>query len=318
MQPYTHITLEEREKLYLMMREGKRIREIARLLGRSASSVSRELRRNSGNETEEYTPLMASVLYIERRRKCRKKRRCDDETLRAYIQEKLNAFWSPEMICEKWKQAHANEKLSHSTVYRAIKSGAIPECSEQKHLLRRGRRKYNHGSLSQPIKAEHNIRERPEEATGRLREGDWEVDTIRGSRENKGNLLIAVDRKSRYVRLSLLPRRTATATAAAVCATLEGLPVHSITMDNGGEFANYKDIERKLNVTVYFADPHAPWQRGSVENINGLLRFFFPHGMDLRLVTQELLSRVENLLNARPRKCLGWLAPAELFSFCCT
>jgi len=118
--------------------------------------------------------------------------------------------------------------------------------------------------------------------------------------------------------MALLPIRTAPETKEAVCKALSGLPVHSLTLDNGTEFAEFKGIEKALNTVVYFADPHSPWQRGSNENTNGLLRFFFPKGSDFRQITQERLHEVADLLNNKPRKCLGWLSPADFFAKCCT
>ena len=130
----------------------------------------------------------------------------------------------------------------------------------------------------------------------------------------KGYLVTQVDRKSRILRAGLLAERDAVRTKEVICNILRGMPVKSISLDNGSEFADFKSLEQELGAPVYFAEPHKPWQRGTNENTNGLLRFFFPKGCDFRAVTQAELDAVVDLINNRPRKCLGWQTPVEVFS----
>jgi Transposase and inactivated derivatives, IS30 family len=156
------------------------------------------------------------------------------------------------------------------------------------------------------------IRNRPDAVNRRDRIGDWEGDTIYGA-IGKGYLVTCVDRKSRYFAAALLSKRSEQQMREALKEALRGLPVYTLSLDNGSEFAEYKEIEKDLGATVYFADPHSPWQRGSNENINGLVRFFFPKGADFKAVAQEELYRVIELINERPRKCLGWLSPKDVF-----
>ena len=210
---------------------------------------------------------------------------------------------------------HPEAKLSHSTIYSALKSKRISGCSERTHLLRRGRIKFH--NRMRPFYPDHTIHEWPESIKNRERIGDWEGDTIRGG-VGKGYIVTCVDRKSRYLAMALLPIRTAPETREAVCKALSGHPVHSLTLDNGTEFTDFRGMEKMLDAVVYFADPHSPWQRGSNENMNGLLRFFFPKGSDFRQITQERLNEVAALINNRPRKCLGWLSPADFLAKCCT
>ena len=134
----------------------------------------------------------------------------------------------------------------------------------------------------------------------------------------RGALVSAVDRKSRYLALKAIEKKTAAETEKAVCQILGSMTVNSLTMDNGSEFANFKSIEKKLGITVFFADPHSPWQRGSIENINGLIRWFFPKGYDFRQVSQQEVKWVEDIINNRPRKCLNWLTPLQVLHSCCT
>lgn len=129
----------------------------------------------------------------------------------------------------------------------------------------------------------------------------------------KGLLVTQVDRKSRFLRAALLERREAALTKTVICRMLKGFPVHSISLDNGSEFSQFRELEKELHTVVYFAEPHKPWQCGTNENTNGILRFFFPKGCDLRSVSQEHVDSIVALINARPGKCLGWRSPVEVF-----
>lgn len=162
------------------------------------------------------------------------------------------------------------------------------------------------------IQPDRIIPDWPEAIRLRLRIGDWEGDTIYGG-VGKGLLVSLVDRKSRFVRIGLLKSRNAELTGEVVERLLHGLPVESISFDNGSEFSQFHKIEKALNTLVYFAEPHKPWQRGTNENTNDMIRFFFPKGFDFRTVTDEDVQAVEDLLNDRPRMCLGWKSPREVF-----
>ena len=129
----------------------------------------------------------------------------------------------------------------------------------------------------------------------------------------RGFLVTQADRKSRYLRAGLLEKRNAVLTKNVICQLLNGLPVNSISLDNGSEFAEFRALEEELNAPVYFAEPHKPWQRGTNENTNGLLRFFFPKGFDFLSISQDVVDEVVKLINNRPRKCLGWRTPSEVF-----
>lgn len=315
MRSYTHFTLLERETLQELYKEGKSIRYIARILDRSPSSVSRELLRNK-NKNGSYHPWRATILYILRRRTCvRPCRLVSDKPLFEWVCEGFENYWSPEIIAERWKLLNKDNKLSHSTIYRALRNKLLPRYTPKTHLRRHGRYKNIHNSKT--IQPEHLIREWPIEIVNRERLGDWEGDTVYGG-IGKGLLFTCVDRKSRYFAASLIHSRTVENTNAAILRAMSGQIVNSLSLDNGSEFAGFKSLEKYLNTTVYFADPHSPWQRGSNENINNLVRFFFPKGVNFHAVTQEALDKVISLINNRPRKCLGWLSPIEFLSRCCT
>ena len=162
------------------------------------------------------------------------------------------------------------------------------------------------------IQPDRIIPQWPEEICRRTRIGDWEGDTVYGG-IGKGLLVTQVDRKSRFLRAGLLAKRDALLTKEVICQLLKGLPVKSISLDNGSEFAEFRALEKELCIVIYFAEPHKPWQRGTNENTNDLLRFFFPKGFDFRTITQETVDYIVNLINNRPRKCLGWKSPAEVF-----
>jgi IS30 family transposase len=317
MQPYHHFTLIERESLRNYLNEGKSKREIARLLGKSPSTISRELARNQNNNGS-YNAWSATVRYIVRRKKSvRPLRLSVDKELMSWVRKCLDSYWSPEIIVGRWKKNHPRAKLSHSTIYRAIKRKLITGYTVQTHLRRRGKRKVNRSINTNSIQPEHLIRDWDEKIKSRAELGHWEGDTIYGAK-GKGFLVTCVDRKSRYLAAALLQNKERNLTRAAVVKALQGKKVGSLSLDNGSEFADFKQIEQELHTIVYFADPHSPWQRGSNENINGLIRFFFPKGSNFNQLSQDDLDNVLALINNRPRKCLDWLSPIEFLCKCCT
>lgn len=318
MRSYKHFTITERESLYQKRKAGKSMRTIAKELGRSPSSISREMGRNVDRDGR-YNAWNATIAYLHRRKACiRKHRFAEDSALKQWTVEKLGMYWPPQTIVELWKAAHPGAKLSHSSIYRAVRWGDLPGITEQAHLRRRGKLKYKAHSDCASVKADRRIREWAAEVVERARTGDWEGDTLRGA-NGKGLLVTLVDRRSRFLLAGLCLDRRAETVNDRVISLMKKKPVHTISFDNGSEFAKYHKMEQKLKTTVYFADPHSPWQRGSNEYTNGLLRFFFPKGCDFRHVTQKQLNAVVNLLNDRPRKCLGWLSPSEVFfAECCT
>ena len=315
MKSYHHFTLVERESLSQMLREGISQRKIAAALGRNVSSVNREIKRNQ-NKDKSYNAWRATVCYIVRRKRCVRKYRLADETISAFVKRGLDQYWSPEIIRERWVMEHPGNPIGHTTIYRALKNKRIDGYSPKIHLRRRGKRKSK--GNSQTIHPTHTIHDRPEIAALRDRMGDMEGDTVYGA-IGKGCLLTAVDRQSRMLYAALCASRDSSLIAKAFNKAFDGVKVESLTLDNGSEFARFTEIEKSLSTTVYFADPHSPWQRGSNENINGLIRFFYPKGSDFFVAQEEELQRVLALINNRPRKCLGWLSPIEFISAsCCT
>lgn len=310
MKSYTHFTLEERESLYLLLMLGKKVSEIARELGRNRSTISREIRRNQ-NYRQKYTVGGAEYKYFMRRKKSRRKYRLTAETdLYNFVFERLNKLWSPEQISLKWNEKNPTRKISHCTIYSGIKKGLFAEITRKTHLRRRGKRKSkrtNHAT----IKPVHTIHERPKEANLRLRFGDWEGDLICGGK-GKGCVITMTDRKTRFLLTRRIRERSAKTVTAAIISMMQGVCVHSITLDNGPEFAGFLEFEKALNTTVYFADPHSPWQRGTNENINDCLRFFFPKGCDFHKISDDDVKFATAIINNRPRKVLNLSSPMEL------
>lgn len=322
---YTHFTLEERKYLQQLLSEGLSMRKIAAILERSPSTVSREIRRNraawkphrKSDNRYWYNHWRAQTLYVQRRRsQVRMALRPGSEEW-DYVVSGLEKYWSPEAISGRWHKDFPEKKpLSVSTIYRYVHLKRFPNITRKTHLRRRGKRILPRTSNYNSIQPDRIIPEWPEEIRGRTRIGDWEGDTIYGA-VGKGLLVTAVDRKSRFLRAGLLERRDAFLTKTVICKLLRGLPVKSISLDNGSEFAAFHALEDELHTLVYFAQPHKPWQRGSNENTNGLLRFFFPKGCDFHSITQDVVDAVVDLINHRPRKCLGWCSPAEVFFLHC-
>lgn len=318
---YTHFTLKERKYLQQLLSEGKSFREIARILERSPSTISREVKRNKAKWKPKHKPdnpfwynhWRAQNLYIRRRREQVRLALTPDSEEWSYIVSNLEKYWSPETISERWHKDYPEKKtLCASTIYRYVYQGRLPKISAKEHLRRRGKLFRPRNSNYNSIQPDRIIPEWPEEILLRLRIGDWEGDTVYGG-VGQGYLVSQVDRKSRFLRAGLLEKRDALLTNHVICQILKDLPVKSISLDNGSEFAEFRALEKALGAPVYFAEPHKPWQRGTNENTNGLLRFFFPKGFDFRTITQSDVDQVVDLINNRPRKCLNWRTPAEVF-----
>lgn len=318
---YTHFTLDERKYLQKLLSEGLSFRKIASILERSPSTISREVRRNRAKYKPKrkpdnpywYNHWRAQTLYILRRRQQHRRAFQPESREWNYIVNGLKNFWSPELICARWHLMYPDTKpLHYSTIYRYVYRNEFPNVQAKTNLRRRGKRMQTRNANYNTIQPDRIIPEWPPEIRLRLRIGDWEGDTVYGS-PGKGLLVTLVDRKSRFVRIGLLKCRNAEETRSVIERLLQDLPVESISLDNGSEFAQFHEMEENLNTLVYFAEPHKPWQRGTNENTNDMIRFFFPKGFNFTTVTDEDVQAVEDLLNNRPRKCLGGRTPAEVF-----
>jgi IS30 family transposase len=317
-----YLAQQEREMIADMLRAGKSIRTIGRQLGRSASSISREIQRNSHPRLG-YQPHGAQRAATKARARPKPSKLAADGELRDYVEDKLRIRWSPEQISNaqiKEFPDDPNMRVSHETIYQALylqARGGLKR--EVQHALRTGRtRRKKHQNPEERTSRFRdpmiNISERPAEVEDRAVPGHWEGDLITGA-HNQSAIATLVERTTRYVMLVHLPgNHTAETVRDGLIETMGSLPAHlrgSLTWDQGVEMAKHKAFSIATDMDVYFCDPHSPWQRGSNENTNGLLRQYFPKGTDLNAYGPEDLEHVAQELNARPRKTLGWKTPAE-------
>ncbi len=262
----------------------------------------------------------ATALYLYRRKKCVRKAAIQKDTvLYQLIKECLKKFWSPELAAHYCTQQ--GYPIAFSTIYKAVKAGVFSDIKPKTHFRRKGKKKHAKYGNHATIHPEHTIHDRPKVVNERLRLGDFEGDTVCGAK-NKSCLVTLVDRQSRFLVAAISPDHTKVNVRAAIKRAFDlleiSMPIHTITLDNGSEFADFKGIEKDLDTTIYFADPHCPWQRGLNENTNDILRFFFPKGTDFTLISEEELLEVVHLINTRPRKCLGYLSPIDfILKKCC-
>ncbi len=310
---YTHFTTEERELSRVWKAQGLIIRAIARMIKRSPSSVSREFARNS-REDGTYSANYADKQYAERRKNCGRKPILENEQIKNYVVEKLEQRWTPEQIAGRAKLDKEPFSISFPTIYRAIDSGILPPRLKKIMRFKWKHKKCKTDDKRGKIPNTTSIHGRPAGAENRSRFGHWESDTVLGKR-GTGCIATHVERKSGYLIAVKIPDRQdkafTVATIAAFAKISEKLK-KSFTVDNGKEFAAHKELAAGTGMKVFFCDPYSPWQRGTNENTNGLLRQFFPKGSSFADITDEKLQAVVDLINNRPRKRLGFRSPTEL------
>ena len=303
---YTHLTIEERICLREYYKKGYSYRKIAELLGRNVSTISRELRRNCTHmyDIPTYYPHTAQKKCNLRRSYCHRGMFWDKEVLE-YIDEKLQQTWSPEQIA---KTPCEMKMPSFNTIYRWIDERYLR--STLKNLRRKGktRKRFTAGK---------SIRKRDKSVYKRNEFGHWEADTVvSGQGKSKACFATLAERTTRYYIVVKMPDRTGKTMADAMIKALSELPkgaVKTITCDRGSEFSEWRRIEKELDCNMYFTDPYCAWQKGTNENLNGLLREFYPKGRNLSRVSPQTLKKNLALINARPKKVLGFQNPVDLF-----
>jgi IS30 family transposase len=318
---YTQLTEKER---YVIshLRSSFSIREIARRLKRHHTTIIRELKRNGPKyDCTVYWYDWTHPLAMTRRHRPRHHRRQANQCLVNYVESKLKLEWSPEAIANRLRIDYPDDeqmRISHETIYRWIYldagvDGVLYRSLRRRHKRRRRQRRY--GTAKRFNLGKISIEQRPEIVATRQRYGDWEGDTVQG-KPGTGCLATMVERKSRYlVATKLEDKKAATLTANSIKA-LSPIPLvmrQTLTLDNGSEFANFKELEEKTRLQIYFADPYAAWQRGANENTNGLLRQYFPKGVNFFEINEADVAAAVRRLNHRPRKCLGYRTPHEVF-----
>lgn len=317
---YTHLTSNDRYVIYHLIVHGLSYREIGRRLDKHHTSISREVKRNwKGPDRYWHIPAQKEAEL----KKCiaRHTRKYSHKKLYSHVIHRIKKDWSPEEIVGRLKLEYPEDKtmrLSAECIYQWIFKDAQQGGYLYRHLRRhhkRRRKQARYGSVRGLIPNRLSIAERPAIVEDRSRIGDWEGDTLEGGKGSE-HIATHVDRKSRYLIASKLTNKKASSMSAGTIKAFRKIPIinrKTLTLDNGKEFADFKEIEVKIGLDVYFADPYSPWQRGTNENTNGLLRQYFPKGSDLRIISDQQLALVVKRLNNRPRKCLNYQTPHEVF-----
>jgi IS30 family transposase len=319
------LSLDDREEISRGVACGVSLRSIARSLGRAPSTVCRELHRNGGHRG--YRAAAADKRAWDRALRPKACKLATHDQLRQLVAARLSDNWSPEQIAGWLKHTYPGDEahqVSHETIYRSlfVQARGVLKKDLQAHL-RSGRaiRRSRHASSKSDARGSLNdmisIRERPASIEDRAVPGHWEGDLLCGSANSY--IVTLVERHSRYVLLAKVPNRDSASVITALINQAHRLPdelIKSLTWDRGKEMAQHKRFELATDAAVYFCDPQSPWQRGSNENTNGLLRQYFPKGTNLSVHSQERLDEVARQLNGRPRKTLGFETPAERFEAC--
>lgn len=318
-----NLTFREREQIGILLAQRYSVREVGRRINRDHTCIIRELK-NTRSTPLTYSAIESELYSFKQRHKARRLCKIDQtQKLKEYIHKKLEKRWSPEQIAQTLKRIYPKDitmNISHESIYTYIY--VLPRGELRKELIsylrqgskgrqRRKREANNRGKIPNMI----SIHERPKEVASRTVPGHWESDLIIG-KEHKSAIGTLVERTTRTTIIVPLKAKDAETVRKEFAKTVKRLPKEmclSLTHDRGSEMYSHELFTKDTNVKVYFADPHSPWQRGTNENTNGLIRQFFPKGTDFGTIPTRELKRVQNLLNERPRKTLNWKTPKEVF-----
>ena len=319
------LTLSERETISRGIAAQQSTRSMARLLGRSPSTVSREISRNGGSNR--YRAAQADKQAWVRARRPKPCKLASSPRLRQTVARKLRLHWSPEQIAGWLKRTHpgkGSDQVSHETIYRSlfVQARGVLKKELLQHLrskrrMRRSIHATGKDDARGQIKDMISIRERPASVEDRAVPGHWEGDLLSGPKNSY--IVTLVERHTRYVMLAKVADKSTQAVVSALIKQAKKLPTElfkSLTWDQGKELTDHRRFSLATDIDVYFCDPRSPWQRGSNENTNGLLRQYFPKGTDVSVYSQAHLNKVARQLNERPRKTLGFETPAERFNAC--
>ena len=325
---YKHLTIEEREKIQLGIWAKKSIRAISKEIGRSPSAVCREMRRNISSSDNKYNPRVSHERALKKRTHRGRKLRLKNGFTRRYVVAGLKAGLSPEQISGRLHLEYPNESISHEAIYRYIYSHVYRDGygymkpgyhDLRKYLKRRHKRRGNRGmrSVQRVFRPKGpSIDDRPKEIEKRKTVGHWETDSM-VSRKSLVGLNTLVERKTGLVFISKIENSKAETTKDTIVKRLSFVPRdfrQTVTSDNGHENFLYDVVQAELGISWFFAHPYHSWERGTNENTNGLIRWYFPKGTDFGTISDEEIEAVETALNNRPRKRLGWLTPLEAFN----
>lgn len=311
---YRHLSTEERENAMLMLGEGQSLRAAALKLKRAVSTLSREIARNSLADGR-YRASYADRLYSKRRKHCGRKLIFANEEAASYVRKHICLKWTPEQIAGRAKLKGFPIAFSYVTIYRAIDRHVLPYLLKKELRFKSRYKRHKTDDRRGKMQGITSIHDRPASVERRKTLGHWESDSVLGQRKT-GAIGTHVERKTGYLVAFKLNSGTSEEFNALTEKAFSKIPSkyrRTFTADRGKEFTLHKELAAALKAKVYFCDPYSPWQRGTSENTNGLLRQFFPKKTSFAPITDEDLDHVVRLLNNRPRKRLGWLTPAEVF-----
>jgi len=314
MKKYKQLTHKERYQIYALIKEGLNYTQIANNIGYNKSTISREIKRNSENKNR-YNPDTASIEAFVRH-KHKSKFVKINTVVKKHIHKYLKKDWTPEQVASQLKRDNIVD-ISHEAIYQYIyrnkKAGGRLYLHLPHKLKKYNKRSgiYNsRGVISNRV----SIHQRPKIVDKKIRVGDWEVDTIIG-KYHQGAIVTIVDRKSKFTLMRKLPTKEAIGVSNAIIELLYPIKqfTHTITSDNGKEFSLHENISSSLNANFYFCDPYSSWQRGLNENTNGLIRRYIPKKTEFENISLDEIMMIQNKLNHRPRKTLGYKTPFEVF-----
>lgn len=312
----THLTREERDKISVLQSSGMKQTEIAREIGRSRSAISKELSKGTSVFYRgKYIGSQSHKNVQKNWKESHKRKRMDDPEIQEYVIEKIKLGWTPEQISGRI-EIDTDKKVSHETIYMWIYRER-PDLTEYLPRKQAGRKKRNYVNKSRKIHIPNrtDIDQRPKEADQRKVFGHFEADTI-VSKKSLAALLVTADRAARKTRIKKLTRKTAEQASNAIIFALKNfntINLSTITYDNGSEFCYHERVNQELGTKSYFCKPYHSWEKGMIENINGLIRRFFPKGTDFDTITEKEIQQVEDWINNRPMKVLGWKTPNEKY-----
>ena len=322
---YTHLTPEERDEIAVLHAQGISLNSIAVQLRRSVSTISREKERNGSPIYDLYHAHHAQQRAAERKSNAHRRPRLKDITIRRYVTRKVKQGWSPEQITGRLSVDYPRLSISHEAIYQYLYDRDVRQQEDLVPYLARAHRRrqckgHRHTHRSSHIPHRISINDRPQHILNRKQFGHWETDAV-VSRKSAAALNVTVERKSRFTIITKMSRKSAQYTSRALTRSLGRVPVHArrtITYDNGSENVEHQQVNDALGTRSYFCNPYHSWEKGTDENTIGLIRRVFPKKTDFSQVSPTEIKTLERRLNNRPRKCLSFKTPLELFHSCCT
>jgi len=311
---YNQLTADERDKIAIFMASGLNLNNIARMLGRNRSTISREIRRNGAAKYKSYTPDAAEARSKLRKSAANTHPRLKNVFIREYVHQKIKDGWTPEIISGTLKKEHPENSISHESIYQYIYADALElkNYLPRHYRVRRKRKAKKTGSVEN-IPGRVGIDLRPAIINDRAEFGHWESDSM-VSRQSHTAVVVQVERVSRYVKIKKVIANKAAPVSSAIIQNLTDIDTScrkSITYDNGKENVKHQDVNQALGILSYFCNAYRSWEKGSVEQVIGLIRRYLPKKTDLAKVPESQIKYIENQLNSRPRKCLNFSTPYD-------